>query len=61
MAIKFTAKEPAKEAPATKPAKTAERAVVTVEKTVTKKTTDADPAVDLFDADAKAPRKRKAK
>ena len=59
MAIKFTAKEPAKSVPETKPAKNVEREVVTVEKTVTKKTTKSDG--DLFDTGAKAPRKSRAK
>jgi hypothetical protein len=61
VAIKFTAKEPAKEAPPAKPAKTVEREVVAVEKTVTKKATRTDPPADLFHADAKPPRKPKAK
>lgn len=60
MAIKFTTKEPAKETPAAKPAKTVEREVVTVEKTVVKKVSGPE-ADDLFEADAKAPRKPKAK
>lgn len=59
MAIKFTAKEPAKNAPETKPAKKVEREVVTVEKTVATSTTKSD--ADLFDTGAKAPRKSRTK